>query len=155
MIEVTEIIMKQLIMPHIALTVYKGKAKVTAYIKSLKMDVTIDQLGILKLISLRPNISQQELASSIFKDKSNLSRIIETLEKKGLVKRHLDIKSNRAVKKITLTPKGKEYANKFSEIAGTIQEKLIAGISEKDLEIMKSALEKIRKNMDNLQGDII
>jgi DNA-binding MarR family transcriptional regulator len=48
--------------------------------------ITIDQWLVLKTIMDQPDISQNEIAEFIFKDKASVTRIIDLLIKKGMLK---------------------------------------------------------------------
>ena len=64
----------------------------------------------LDVILCKPGICQRDLAKLIFKDRANTGRILNSLEKKGFIKRFADIKNNRLVRKMELTDIGyKEF----------------------------------------------
>lgn len=136
------------LIPHITLTTYKYKAKGSAIFRELKVDITVDQFIILKVLSNIKNLTQQELAEVLYKDKSNLSRMVESLNKKGYISRTLDIKDNRTVKKLELTQSGYELAEKLSIYALQLQKNVIDGITKEETAIVKNVMKKIRDNLN-------
>lgn len=140
--------LESLMVPHIALTTFKYRAKASALLKKIKSDITIDQFIILKLLSLNSPLSQQQVADLLYKDKSNLSRMVNSLEEKGCIKRTLDIKNNRAVKMLCITKKGLKLVEKISILAIRIHKNSMRGISEKEFTLIKQVMGKIRNNLD-------
>lgn len=139
---------EEYLIPHIAMTTYKYRAKGTAVFKAAKFDITIDQCIILKVLSMQPELTQQELAEKLYKDKSNLSRMLECLEKKGYIKRRLDIKENRAVKFLSLTNEGEQYLDKLFVYAKKLHNTATKGISKEETDTIKRVMQKIRNNLN-------
>lgn len=142
-------------MPHIALTTFKYRAKATALFKKHKAEITIDQAIILKVLSHIENLTQQELAEITYKDKSNLSRMVESLQEKKLLKASLDLKDNRAVKKLEITEKGRALINDLFKYAIKLHNSAIDGITPEELETVKRVMKKIRNNLDkNIEAEL-
>lgn len=137
------------IMPHIGLTVFKYKAKATALLKEIDQSVTVDHMIILKILSIKNDITQQELADIIYKDKSNLSRMVNSLEDKKCIKHKLSKKNNRIVKLLSITPKGLEIVEKQMQYAYKFHEYAVKGVSEEEFNTVKKVMEKIRSNLEN------
>ena len=57
------------------------------------------ELRALDAIYCHPKICQRDLAKLILKDRANTGRIVDSLEKKGFIKRYNDTKNKRLVKK--------------------------------------------------------
>ena len=143
------------IIPHIALTTYKYRAKAAALCKAKNAGASIDQFIILKALSHLNNLTQQELAEILYKDKSNLSRMIDSLASKGLIKCTLDTKDNRAVKRIQITDKGLNLVEKFFPYAIALHDAAFEGISPQEIETVKSVMKKIRSNLDkNIEAEL-
>lgn len=134
--------------PHIALTTCKYRAKAGAIFRALNVDITIDQFIILKVLSGVKKLTQQELSEVLYKDKSNLSRMVESLNKKGYLTRMLDIKDNRAVKNLELTAAGYELTEKLSIYAMQVQKNVIEDITQEELDTVKNVMKKIRDNLN-------
>jgi len=109
-------------------------------------DVSPDEWAILANLSmLQDGQFQQQLADRTFKDKASVTRLIDGLEKKGLVKRVPDV-TDRRQKKIFLTPKSSELVKKLFPVAKQAQLKGQQAIDPEHLEIFKSVLKQIIKN---------
>ena len=109
-------------------------------------DVSPDEWAILANLSmLCDGQFQQQLADRTFKDKAAVTRLIDGLEKKGLVKRVADDKDRRQ-KTIFLTPKSSDLVEKLFPIAVKAQQKGQQEIEPAHLEIFKSVLRQIFKN---------
>lgn len=68
--------------------------------------VTVEEYSVLDVLLCSPKMCQRDLAKLILKDRANTGKLIDSLEKKGFVKRHLSIKNNRPVKFVELTEEG-------------------------------------------------
>lgn len=111
-------------------------------------DLTAEQLGLIRLIDYRKKIKQGEIVDSICKEKTNVARIAERLEKKGLIVRDRDDTDKRS-NILSLTTKGKETLNKLLPIVDEFDKKMLEGLSEEDLDITIKTLNHIYNNIDN------
>ncbi len=68
--------------------------------------VTVEEYSVLDVLLCSPKMCQRDLAKLILKDRANTGKLLDSLEKKGFVKRHLSIKNNRPVKFVELTEEG-------------------------------------------------
>lgn len=135
-------------MPHIGLTTFKYRGKASAILKKAKSDITIDQFIILKLLSILGSLTQQETAEMLYKDKSNLSRMLDVLEDKGYITRLVDVKNKRIVKVLSITEKGLKYVEKATLIAEKLHSSALQGVSDEEIETVKRVMKKIRDNLD-------
>lgn len=101
-----------------------------AFIKS-GFKITVEQFTILALLWYQDGINQQDIAEAIDRDKTTVSRVINTMTKQGLVKR-LKGKDKRE-RLIHLTNYGKEIQDKLVRISGDLYLKAIQKVDEKDL----------------------
>lgn len=111
-------------------TVVYTKIKAAQIISELNIDVTIDQFAALDAIYSNDDICQRDLSKIILKDRSNTGRILNIIEEKGFIKRSVETKGKRLVKKIYITDKGKKLIeenlpkikNEFSKVFENISE---------------------------------
>ena len=109
-------------------------------------DMSADEWAILaNLAMLCDGQFQQQLADRTFKDKAAITRLIDGLEKKGLVKRFQDEKDRRQ-KKIFLTSKSSKFVKKLLPVAKRAQLKGQKDIEPAQFEIFKLVLRQIFKN---------
>jgi len=114
-------------------------------------DLSADEWAILaNLALLCDGQFQQQLADRTFKDKAAMTRLIDGLEKKGLVKRIQDEKDRRQ-KKIFLNSKSSKLVKKLLPVAKQAQARGQNDIDSADLEIFKSVLRQIFKNASELE----
>jgi DNA-binding MarR family transcriptional regulator len=74
-----------------------------------------------------------------------MSRLLDRLEAKGIVRKVRDLEDRRQVN-VTLTKKGAELYPRITAATHKVYGKLLAGFSEKEAEAFKHALEKILLN---------
>ena len=70
-------------------------------------DLSFELLEIIGLLWRRDGINHQEIAEIVSKDKSSVTYLINSLVKRGLVKR-VENKNDRRNKQVFLTPKGRQ-----------------------------------------------
>ncbi|MDF3077954.1 MAG: mgrA 2 [Sphingobacteriaceae bacterium] len=90
-------------------------------------------------------VTQQNMADLMCKDKSSILRTIDVLEKDGLVKRDAD-SADRRKNTLHLTSKCKNLLHEVSDIEAKVIERLTAGISGQDYEALVRALGQIQEN---------
>lgn len=140
--------LNRMIIPHIALTTFKYRARAASILKKIHADITIDQAIILKLLTVYGDMNQQEIAGCLYKDKSNLSRMCELLESRGYVTRRPDMKNNRVVKILTITDKGKLYMSKMQKVAEHLHSVATDGLTQDEIETLRRVTSKIRENLN-------
>lgn len=116
--------------------------------QKLDMPVSMDEFVTMDTISLNDGMCQRELAKLILKDRANTGRILNSLGEKGYIERFVDTKNNRLVRKMRLTPEGREITTKVSKVLREYIEKLPKVLSENDkFEIMES-LKRFREGLE-------
>ena len=110
------------------------------------IDITPEQLTVLSLLWKQDRVTQQELCNITFKDKPNMTRLIDSLEEKGLAKRTLD-ESDKRNNLIVLTPEGKAIEEKAFLVANATMRKALVNVSAHELAVGQNLLKKIFNNM--------
>ncbi len=108
-------------------------------------EITSEQWSILVFLHHCDSKSQNEIAEKTFRDKVSVTKIIDNLEKSGLVYRTPDEKDRR-VKRIVLTEKGKKLVPKLKKVVFSTLVEGFNGINQKDLGSFKIVLSQIVKN---------
>ena len=116
-----------------------------AEFKDNQIELTFDQFVILHLLNANCDLIQQDLANQLQKDKSIIVRQINCLLENQYVVRVTN-RDDKRVKNLILTKKGFEILNQMKDIASEVSRKLLAGITENELEIFQDVLLKIQKN---------
>lgn len=114
-------------------------------IKSENLDVTKEQIIILKNLFLNDGINQNELACLTFRDKSSLTRLLVKMEKKNYIERKKS-KEDKRINKVFITSLGKEMFVKTRPIIKKIMDTMETNISIKEEQVMISLLKKIQTN---------
>jgi DNA-binding MarR family transcriptional regulator len=110
-------------------------------------DITIEQWVIITNLNRKNGQFQQQLANNTYKNKTSVTRMINALQKKGLVERIPDPKDLRQ-KRIFLTKKGVQLYKKLRPLAIQVQEKATQGIEPDEMEYCKNILLKIYGNIE-------
>ena len=105
-----------------------------AQFREHQFPVTKDQWVILKRISEIDGSTQKEIAESTFKDPAALTRILDLLEKKGLVRRH-NSELDRRTFSISMTVEGRRLVNKMIPVVQEIRAKALKSVSQKELDL--------------------
>ncbi len=95
-------------------------------------------------------LSQQKIADIIFKDKNSVTKLIDALEKKGLVNRVSD-KADRRLNQIHITERAIIIKEEITKIALETTDGIIKEIPEDELLIFINVLNKMAKNIDSLE----
>ena len=111
------------------------------------LNISIDQWMILGPIWQLQSPSQKELGEICLKDKPNISRIIDSLEKKSLVVRVSDQIDHR-IKRVVLTKAGKQLFYDVLPIMEKTREEVRGSIPEEEIEVFKKVLSKIIENLN-------
>jgi DNA-binding MarR family transcriptional regulator len=109
-------------------------------------DITPEQFAILSILNESDSLQQSEISDLLLKDRPNISRILERLQKKKLVKRETDNQDRRAVR-VYISPSGKKI---FPEIEKTVlefQAQTYRGLSPAERQQLMDTLHLISRNI--------
>ncbi len=116
--------------------------------KKLEMPLTTDEFYALDVLLIKDNICQRELAQIILKDRPNTGRILDALEKKGLIERFADTKNNRLVRRIKITQQGKFIAEEVSRKLKDYIIKIPKVLSDEDKQKLIDLMIKFREGLE-------
>lgn len=103
-------------------------------------ELSKNQPMVIKIIGMEGEIMPSTIGKYTGMEKSSLTRMVDDLEKKGIVFRKTDPEDRRKVL-VSLTDKGLECYNYFNEIA----DELLGLVDEKDVEDYVQSLETMVK----------
>ena len=113
------------------------------------IDLTREQWVVLIKLNQHGGLAQNELAFITERDKTSLTRLINTMERKGLVTRKI-AKTDKRIKLVYLSDFGKtEYKNALPVMQNTIQN-LQKGLSNQEIENTIHTLQKLQTNLTQL-----
>ncbi len=114
------------------------------------LGLTDVQFNVMKLIELQSGdangLTQAELSRMLLVNRSNITSLIDRMERAGLVRRET-VPNDRRIKLVTLTEKGR---NSLLEIKDSYMEevsRIMNALTEEELQSLVRVLGKIRKNL--------
>jgi MarR family transcriptional regulator for hemolysin len=84
---------------------------------------------------------QKDLADALGIESSSLVRLIDALVDGGLVERKIE--DDRRARTLFLTPRGRQTAARVKAVGAEVRERVLAGISDAELQISLHAIERI------------
>ena len=114
--------------------------------KSANIDITIEQWSVLYHLWKQDGLSQQQLCEATFRDKPSITRLVDNLEKLGLVTR-VSSKEDRRINKIYLTKEATALQEQTMELANQTLNEALAGVSNGQVEIAKEVLQMVYDNL--------
>ena len=115
--------------------------------KSHGYHVTPEHWAVLNCLWEEEGQTQSEIAERIVKDKTNLTRILDVMEKNGLIERHPHEKDRRSYR-IFPTEKGRDLKTRLIPIAIQLNQIVTKGFSEKEREVVVRLMKRISKNLE-------
>ncbi|MCL6682304.1 MarR family winged helix-turn-helix transcriptional regulator [Sphingomonas alba] len=120
--------------------------------RAATLGVTRAQWKVLFRVDRQPGLRQVELADILDVEPITLCRIVDRLEEAGLVERQRDPADRRAWR-LEVTGQAAPLIAKLRALADDLMAEAFAGLSEPELELMRTKLTKIRNNLTaNPQG---
>jgi MarR family transcriptional regulator, organic hydroperoxide resistance regulator len=91
-----------------------------------------------------------EISKELFRSKDSITRVLDTLEKKGLIKRETNEKDHRT-KKVSITKEGLKIA-KIGYEAGRVSKEIFSFLDKEQSDILSDILKKTREHTLTLIG---
>lgn len=92
-------------------------------------------------------VYQKDIEKQLSINRATASKMLATMEKKGLVSREESAEDKR-LKRIVLKPKARTYYENNKGVIDNLEEKIIKGISTDDLMAFERVYKKIRQNLE-------
>lgn len=134
------------------LTGYKIKRYIASMLRQQGVPLTPEQFMLIDLLWNEGEMTQQQLANQLKKDKNSVTMLVDAIESKGLVVRRqntLDRRSNTVV----LTDKALELKEMAKQKGIYILDGMLEGISEEELHSFLNTLRLLNQNMTVLEED--
>jgi DNA-binding MarR family transcriptional regulator len=113
--------------------------------KENNLDLTKEQMIVLKKLHDKDGISQNELALLIFRNKSSLTRLLTKMEKKDYIVRR-QCPADKRINKIYLTLFGKQTFTKTRPVIKQIINKMEQNVSSSEKQQIIKTLKIIQSN---------
>ncbi|TAE60407.1 MAG: MarR family transcriptional regulator [Bacteroidetes bacterium] len=114
--------------------------------KQNNLPITPEQFSVLSYLWQKDGLPQTELALCTNRDRANVTRIIDILEREGIVERR-DDEHDRRVFRIFLTPKGASLRETTAMCAEQSIRDSLEGLTQEEIETCTRVLLKIRSNV--------
>lgn len=130
---------------------WMGKTvKITEYhlhraFKENQLDLTKEQMIVLKKLHDKDGLNQNELAFLVLRDKSSLARLLRKMEQKNYISR-TQCDDDKRCNKVYLTDLGKDVFAKTKPIIKQIIQTIEKGITPEEKQTIISILKKIQSN---------
>ena len=119
----------------------------SAFDRCLKpLNVTRSQWWLLAFLSRKDGMTQSQLAEELDLGKVAVGALIDRLEKGGLLRREADA-GDRRVNRVFLEPKSKQLINKMRKVNHRMNERILAGLSDVNLEGTAVTLDAMKRNL--------
>ena len=128
------------------LTHCKLKQFMATMLKLNNIDLTPEQFLLIDLLWNQGSLSQQQLADMMQKDKNSITKLIDAIEQKGYVVRKQN-PTDRRSNTIVLTDKAHDLKLEAKSVGISLLDKMIEGISEKEIKSFIETMRKISQNM--------
>jgi DNA-binding MarR family transcriptional regulator len=109
--------------------------------------ITFEQWTVLNVLFSEPGLIQSEIAQRTYKDKTNVTRILDVLSKNGYIVRKNNEKDRR-ISCIYLTDAAKKMFNDLIPYIEQTNEQFGKGISENELYLFNDILDRLCKNAE-------
>ncbi|HMG07326.1 MAG TPA: MarR family transcriptional regulator [Mucilaginibacter sp.] len=130
---------------------YKLRKMFQIKLKEAGINISFEILEIMKILRDRDGLNQQELADMLFKDKSNLTYLIDNMVKAGLAIRKED-EADRRNKLVFLTNKAHQLKEQLAPMAIHCYLTLAEDIPDDDI---KAGIQMLAKMNNSLAEFII
>ena len=127
------------------LTGCKLKQYIAAKLRKNDVPLTPEQFMLIDLLWNQGEMTQQQLADQLQKDKNSVTKLVDAIEKKGFVVRKQNPHDRRA-NTLVLTEKANELKPGAKQKGISILDQILEGISEDELRSFLSTLRKLNTN---------
>ena len=128
------------------LTGCKLKQFLAAKLREMGVPLTPEQFMLIDILWNQGEMTQQQLADQLQKDKNSVTKLVDAIEKKGFVVRKQNPHDRRA-NTLVLTEKANELKPGAKQKGISILDQILEGISEDELRRFLSTLRKLNANM--------
>ena len=137
---------------YLNLAACKLKQYSAAMLKQYNVGLTPEQFLLIDLLWNQGPMSQQQMADLMQKDKNSITKLVDALEKKGLVVRKKD-ETDRRSNLLVLTSEADGLKMDAKEKGISILDSILEGISEEELKSFLDTLAKLTNNMEFIKKD--
>ena len=96
-------------------------------------------------------LRMSELASSVLLSQSGITRLVDRMERDGLVSRSA-VPGDRRCNAVTLTPPSKRLLRQIETIAAELRRDVLAGLTREEIRTLHALLAKAKQRMDEMRA---
>lgn len=135
---------------HVGVIIHTIDLEITNYLKHRlgRYQLAPEQHLVMALLLKQEGLTQIEIADQLRKDKSGLTRMLASLEKKGFIKRQ-GCPNDRRCTKVYLTEEGRALSGYIDIVTETTRELLERGFTKEEQEELVRLLMKLRENVQS------
>lgn len=111
--------------------------------------LTSEQWGVLHVLCLEDGITQRTLSDRTDKDPTNLTRILDQLERRGLVRREAHATDRRSYL-LRVTDEGRSADRALTPEETRLVSELFEGVPEEQLEAFRTVMRIVNANADRI-----
>ncbi len=137
---------QNIVLPWVGKTAKMMSIFITDRFKQHGLDLTLEQMIILKILQEKDGCPQNDLALVTERHKASLTRLLATMEKKNLVAKIPD-KSDKRVNRVYVTKTGQKYFQSTIPIMLETMNEIQEGLDKEEIRITIGALQKIQNNI--------
>ncbi len=127
-------------------TVRQSKLYAQRQMDQLGLNITVEQWTLLKVVAENGRISQVDLSLKAQKDTASITRMLDLLQKKDMVRRTADDMDRRKFL-ISLTESGRAFFDRHAAQMDILRSKVVEGLNVQELADLERILERIRQNI--------
>jgi DNA-binding MarR family transcriptional regulator len=110
------------------------------------LNITIEQWSVLYHLWKKEGISQRELCNATFRDKPSITRLVDNLEKAGLVKR-VAAENDRRINRIYLTKQAQKLQEETMALADDTLNEALVKVPADRVDVCKEVLQIVYDNL--------
>ena len=110
------------------------------------LNITIEQWSVLYHLWKQDGLSQQELCNATFRDKPSITRLVDNLEKLGLVKR-VPSETDRRINMIYITKQAQKLQEQTMALAEDTLNEALTKVPSENIEVCKEVLQIVYDNL--------
>ena len=134
------------------LTGCKLKQFIAAKLRQADVPLTPEQFMLIDLLWNHGEMSQQQLADMMQKDKNSVTKLVDAIERKGFVVRRQNVNDRRS-NTLVLTERANQLKYVAKQKGISILDEMLAGISDDELKCFLKTLHKLNANMDVTESE--
>jgi DNA-binding MarR family transcriptional regulator len=116
------------------------------YFREHGLNLTVEQWSVLVHLWKQDGVSQQELCNKTYRDKPSITRLVDNLEREGLVAR-VASQEDRRINLIYLTKQGKDLRDLTMQLAHQTLLDGLEGVPAEDIEVTRRVLTRVYENL--------